>query len=92
MDCGRGSEGPTDCIRKLGYILVGVYGSHCEGMMGPLLAAIGASQVNTHRSSGYIFARADGVLRQLWDHLRNDRRSSPADIPLRRGRLEGDVG
>ncbi len=24
MDCGKGTEGPTDCIRKLGYILVGV--------------------------------------------------------------------
>jgi hypothetical protein len=65
MDCGKGAEGPTDCIRNLGYILVGLYGSYCEGMMGPLLGAIGASQVNTRRSAGYIFARADGVLRQL---------------------------
>ena len=85
IDCGIRSEGPADCIRKLGYILVGVYGSHCEGMMGLLLAAIATSQVNTRRSSGYIFARADGVLRQLWDHLRNARRSSSADTPLRRG-------
>jgi hypothetical protein len=51
--------------------------------MGPLLAAIGASQVNTRRSAGYIFARADGVFRQLWDHLRNARKSSPSDVSLR---------
>jgi hypothetical protein len=51
--------------------------------MGHLLAAIGASQVNTRRLSGYIFVRTYGVLRQLWDYLRNARKSSPSDIPLR---------
>jgi hypothetical protein len=75
MDCGKGAEGPTDCIRKLGHILVGVYGSYCEGMMGPLLETISATQVYTRRSPGYIFAKADGIMRQLWDHLRNTRSS-----------------
>ncbi len=59
MDCGKEAEG----IRKLGYILVGVYGSHCEGHA--LLEAISASTVNTRRSAGYIFARVNGMMKNL---------------------------
>ena len=85
MDCGKVGEDPEACIRKLGYILVGVYGSHCARMMSPLLGAVSESQVNTRRSAGYIFARADGLMRNLWHVLRNFRKSSPSDLPLCRG-------
>ncbi len=85
MDCGKEAEDPVDCIRKLGYILVGVYGSYCERMMSPLLEAVSDSKVNTRRSAGYIFARVDGLMRNLWHVLRNFRKSSPSDTPLCRG-------
>ncbi len=53
-DCGKEADGPVECIRKLEHILVGVYGSHCEGMMANLLEAISASMVNAQRFVGYI--------------------------------------
>ena len=85
MDCGKEAESPFERVRKLGYILVGVYGSFCEGMMNCLLDAISASTVNTRRSPGYVFARADGLMRDLWNLLRNYRKASASDPPLRRG-------
>jgi hypothetical protein len=53
--------------------------------MSSLLTAISASQVNTRRFAGYIFARADGIMRKLWPDLRNTRSSSSSDPPVRRG-------
>ncbi len=40
MECGKGTESPDECVRKLGYILVGVYGAFREGMMMGLVDAI----------------------------------------------------
>ncbi len=53
--------------------------------MGGLLDAISASTVTTRRSPAYVFARADGLMRNLWNLLRNYRKASPTDPPLRRG-------
>ncbi len=72
-------------MRKLGYILVGEYGAFCEGMMNGLLDAISASTVKTRRSAGYVVARADRLMRNLWNLLRNHRKASTSDPPLRRG-------
>ena len=53
--------------------------------MNGLLDAISASTVNTRRSAGYVFARADGLMCNLWNLLRNHRKASTSDSSLRRG-------